>query len=85
MAQIKTLKMAQIKSLNKNIYNNYNKKNIKKNIFKNLLNIKLILLMIKIIHKKPYMQTALRALKAIYQWPTQLRCVIMKKIYYFIQ
>ena len=28
IAQIKTLKMAQIKNLIKNIYNNYNKKNI---------------------------------------------------------
>lgn len=32
-----------------------------------------------------HMRTALRALKAIYQWPIKCRCVIMKKIYYFTQ
>lgn len=41
--------MSYNKDLNKNIYNNYNKKNIQKNSFKNILNIKLIFHTIKIL------------------------------------
>lgn len=75
--------MAQIfKNLIKNIYNNYNKRNIQKNIFKNLLNIKLILNMIKTTYnnKHPIMAHTKR-----YYMPITLRYVIMKKIYYFTQ
>ena len=75
------------KSLIKNIYNNYNKKNNQKSSFKNILNIKLILLMTKQrpIMKASYKRIFKRTFKGVLHMQIMFKCVIMKKIYYFIQ
>lgn len=75
------------KSLFKNIYNNYNKKNNQKSSFKNILNIKLTFLMTK---QRPrlmatYKRIFKRTFNVVLYMQIMFKCVTMKKIYYFTQ